>query len=58
MEGEYSHIDGLLAGYIPGRAGRRSKRLELASPEDVCYLLSMREIWFSSLAADALRYTA
>lgn len=62
MEKEYSHIDELLAGYFSGNlaadGAAEVRDWSSASPENMRYLLSMREIWFSSLAADALRYTA
>ncbi|MDR3250729.1 MAG: DUF4974 domain-containing protein [Tannerella sp.] len=60
MEKEYSHIDELLAGYFSGNlaadGAAEVRDWSSASPENMRYLLSMREIWFSSLAADTSRY--
>ncbi|MDR3261863.1 MAG: hypothetical protein LBT78_08520 [Tannerella sp.] len=60
MDEKYPYINELLAGYFSGNLTAEQisevKNWSSASPENKRYLLSVREIWFSSLAADTSRY--
>ena len=57
-----SHINELLAGYFSGKLTAEEtgeiRDWIAASEENRHYLMSMRDIWFSSLAADTSRYDA